>query len=77
MNGDGKPDVVTANSADGTFSVLLGTGAGTLRAATSTRVQGDPYSVAIADFDGDAKPDVATAIYSRSTVNVVLSSCPP
>jgi len=70
LNGDGMPDLVTANywaSAEkpptgaNTVSVLLNRGAGRFRAKRDYRTGHGPVSVAIADLDGDGKADVATA----------------
>jgi Bacterial Ig-like domain (group 3)/FG-GAP-like repeat/FG-GAP repeat len=61
LNGDGKPDVVVANS--GALSVLLGNGDGTFQTAlVSTTPNFSPPSgslLALADYNGDGKLDVA------------------
>src|SRR5207244_1522516 len=74
LDGDGHPDVVTANSASGTVSVLLGIGDGTFRARTDYGVGNYPLSVAIADLDHDGRLDVVTANYGSSTVSVLLGN---
>ena len=55
LNGDGYPDLVTANTTDGTVSVLLnnGNGNGTFAAAVPYTVGKQPYQVAIGDLNGD------------------------
>ena len=42
MNGDGKLDVVTANSNNNTISLLLGNGDGTLQTVTSYAIGSSP-----------------------------------
>jgi hypothetical protein len=54
VNGDGKPDVVVANS--GNVSVLLGNGDGTFQAAAA--ISGGSSGLAIADVNGDGKLDL-------------------
>ena len=67
LNGDGKPDLVVANSSvevgvhGNDVSVLLGNGDGTFRAAVNYPVGLAPWSVAIGDLNGDGKPDVVVA----------------
>jgi FG-GAP-like repeat len=68
VNGDGKPDLIVANSCadstcsgDGSVGVLLGNGDGTFRTAVSYDSGGislDGISVAVADVNGDGKLDV-------------------
>ena len=60
LNGDRKPDLVTANSDDGTVSVLLNSGDSSFLAKRDYETGGSPESVAIGDLNGDGKPDLAT-----------------
>jgi len=71
FNGDGIPDVVTANSGPfmgtpvGSISLLLGNGDGTLLAAPDLIVPG-PGPCIQADFNGDGIPDLAVVTISPS-----------
>jgi FG-GAP-like repeat/PASTA domain/FG-GAP repeat len=72
LNGDGKPDLVTANLFSRTLSVLANAGAGSFRRRRDYRVEGKPVSVAIADLNGDHKPDLAAA--NTNNVSVLLNA---
>jgi hypothetical protein len=61
VSGDGKPDLVTANSFSNTVSVLLGDGAGGFGAKTDFTTGPNAQSVAIGDLNGDGMSDLATA----------------
>ena len=59
VNGDGEPDLVTANHGSGTVSVLPGSDDGTFRARTDFGNGSFPASVAVRDLNRDGKPDLA------------------
>ena len=50
VNGDGQPDIVTANCGANTVSVLLGNGDGTFQPASPLPWAVSPFSVAVADL---------------------------
>ncbi|MBO0697125.1 MAG: VCBS repeat-containing protein, partial [Zavarzinella sp.] len=72
FNNDTIPDLVVANYADGTVSVLRGNGNGTFQPAVSSPTGGNPSSVAVGDFNGDGKMDVATA--NGADVSVLIGN---
>ena len=79
LNGDGKPDIVVSNFTANTVAVLLNTtapGAGTATFADKqTFATGaNPYSIAVADFNGDGKPDLAVVNFYGSSVSVLLNT---
>src|SRR5215831_9144874 len=72
LNGDGKLDLVTANSYERTVSVLLGNGDGTFGAKTDRAVSQYAEFVALADLNHDGKLDLAVSGESPSNVVSVL-----
>jgi len=74
LSGDGVPDIITANAASNTVSVLLGNGDGTFRPQQTFAVGSRPYSVAVADLTGDGKPDIVTTNYGTNSVSVLLNN---
>ena len=76
FNGDGKPDLATANSSSNNVSVLLGDG-NSARVALMFSVAAGPASVAVGDFNGDGKPDLATANGVPNNVSVLRNIRPP
>ena len=74
VNGDGQPDLVTANYGSGDVSVLLGNGDGTFRSQARFAAGDHPFSVAIGDFNGDGRPDLVTANFGTSDVSVLLGN---
>lgn len=71
VNGDGKPDVLVANScaslnstvcAGGGVGVLLGNGDGTFQTALTQQLNGPfAFSIAVADVNKDGKPDLVVS----------------
>jgi hypothetical protein len=61
VDGDGRLDVVVALADEDALQVLLGDGAGGLRAGPRHPVGAAPGAVVAADLDGDGKTDVAAA----------------
>src|SRR5437667_361997 len=61
FNGDGKPDLVTANGSRNTVSVFLGHGDGTFSGPVDYSSGGCADSVMVGDFNRDAKPDLVVS----------------
>jgi hypothetical protein len=86
LNGDGKTDLIVANSsmapgAVGGIGILFGNGDGTFQPAVSFASDGSPiYGVAVADFNHDGIPDIAVANWQDQnwpywgTVSVLLGT---
>ena len=75
LNGDGKLDIVAANSnldAPSTVSVLLGTGNGKFAANVDYPTGYGAFSVALGDLNGDGKLDLVTGGFG--TVSVLLGT---
>jgi hypothetical protein len=73
LNGDGKPDLATANSGGNTVSVFLNNGDGTFQPRRDISAGLGTHSVAISDLNGDGKPDLVAVNYRANTVSVLLN----
>jgi hypothetical protein len=74
LNGDGKPDLVTASHGANEVSVLLGNADGTFGPKSDFAAGDTPRGLAIADLNGDGKPDLVTANSGANTVSVLLGN---
>jgi VCBS repeat-containing protein len=72
VNGDGKADLMVANSGNSTVSVLLGMGDGTFTAKADYATGSNPFSVTSADVNGDGKADLIAANNNGNSVSVLL-----
>jgi gliding motility-associated-like protein len=80
LDGDGKPDLVSANFSSNTVSVLRNTSAsgsitsGSFAAKVDFATGTNPQSVAIGDLDGDGRPDLAVTNFNSNTVSILRNN---
>jgi len=77
IDGDGKPDMVTANDFTNTISILRNTSTiGTLSFAGKVDYPTSSYPgpIAVADLDGDGKPDIVVPNTHSNNISVYLNT---
>jgi hypothetical protein len=72
MNGDGRPDLVTANTASNDVSVLINRGSGAFDPAARYPAGIAPVSLAVSDLNEDGIPDIITVSHDAHIVSVLL-----
>ena len=72
VNGDGLPDIVTANTGDSTASVLLGGNAFQLQQTFATG--NGPASIVVEDINHDNRPDLIITNQNDHTLSVLLGN---
>lgn len=73
FNNDGIQDLVTANAAGNSVTVLLGNGSGGFTSA-SFAVGHTPESIAVGDFNNDGAEDLAVSNVNSNNVTVLLGN---
>jgi hypothetical protein len=74
LNGDGNPDIVTANFSSSDVSVLMGNGDGSFQPQQRYPAGDLPNSVAVADLNGDGGPDIVTANTGSNDILVLVGN---
>jgi hypothetical protein len=83
IDGDGRLDLVTANTLTNSISILRNTitnhsiAEGAFASKVDFDVNSEPHGLTIDDFDGDGKPDIAVANGGNSTVTVLRNTATP
>jgi hypothetical protein len=74
IDGDGKGDLIIANSLTNSMSVMLGNGDGTFQNQQPFAVGVAPFKGVVADVNGDGKPDLVMVNAGTDTVSVLLNN---
>jgi len=77
LNGDGKPDLILANT--GPVTIRLGNGDGTFQSGASfggSTASLNGLATLVADFNGDNKPDIAGLVTQTGDAFVLLNARP-
>ncbi len=74
LNKDGLLDLVTANSAANSISIVLATSPGTFGTTTGGTTAAMPQSLALADMNRDGYADVVAGNYGAGTVTVLRTA---
>jgi hypothetical protein len=72
LNGDGRPDLVTANKGDSNVAVLLLNADGSFQTRQTFPTGPNPSAAVIADINGDGIRDIITGSYTEASVSVLL-----
>lgn len=71
VNGDGWPDIVTANMRGGDVTILLGDGRGSFRPGVRRPAGKEPYGVAVEDVDGDGHAEIFVTNHGSGDVKMI------
>jgi hypothetical protein len=74
VNGDGYPDIITANRIDQTVSVFLGNGDGTFRPPEAFAAGPRMWRVSVGDVTNDGRVDIITGNKGNNTVSILLGN---
>lgn len=76
LNGNGMPDLITANSGGATVSVLMNSNGIAFADQLTFRVGNGPSAVTAADINSDGEPDLVVANQNSNNVSVLLNTTP-
>jgi len=71
LNGDGLPDIATANRATNDVSILLNNGNNTFAEETFAAAGNNPQAISGADLDGDGDIDLVVANATDNTITLI------
>ena len=74
VNGDGKPDVIVANSVSDTTVALLNIGNGTFADLVTYSIGVRPASLVTADVNGDNQIDIIVSNFNSDTVGILINT---
>ena len=76
VNHDGRPDIIVANTSEGTISVLLGDENGRFSPAAGSPIAcgKNPNDISIADMNGDRAPDLVIANTQTPYITILLGN---
>jgi FG-GAP-like repeat len=74
VNGDGKPDIATADVQFQDVAVMLGNGDGTFQSPAYYLADQTPFHVVMGDVNGDGKLDLAVANKDSNDVSVLIGN---
>jgi hypothetical protein len=76
LDGDGRQDLIAANSDADTLTTFSNTGGGRLDDPATILVGDEPHAIVVADLDDDGRQDIAVANFLSSTVTVLFAEGP-
>lgn len=74
FNGDGKPDLICANSFDSSLTVLTNDGGGVFVLSATYKVGHEPHCAVAADINSDGNPDIITANFSANSLTLLTNN---
>ena len=74
FDGNGQLDLLVANSAANTISILLGHGDGTFAAPVEYPTGDQPVAVAVGDFNNDGNADIVVVNQADNTVSILMGT---
>lgn len=74
LNGDGKPDLVVANSAANTVSIFMSNGDGTFATRVDYPTGRNPVAIAVGDLNGDGRQDIVAVNQADNSVSILAGN---